>query len=115
MMGESPINYTERSPEQKEREGILFDLYAATQNGAGFPAKNLSAVLWIHFTDYCNFYDLPRLLDQGIIERASYKYTKQGDWRDQFPPTAYQLTDKGIFILKNPSRWVFDGDTADKK
>lgn len=98
----------QRTTEEKYRENLLFDLTTMQQQG------DQDGIMWRHFTDWSLSYDLLALLDAGFICRSGRIYIPDGSWQDHFPPTAYLLTGKGRYVLKNPANWVFRGLTADK-
>lgn len=114
--------------EQKKREKILFDLMKALNHQdrgtnllpcateivlTGYHDE-MDKPLWMHFTDWYAEIDLKALLEGEFIEfHPTLFYTKNGSVHDDFPPTAYRLTDKGKFILRNRALWVFDGNLRD--
>lgn len=106
------------TPEQEERQQILFDMHKALGLDRNkIPSLiNEGTILWLHFTDWNQFFDLERLEREGILKFVpSLVYVPEGNWRDYFPPSAYKFTRKAKFIYHNPSLWVFEGVLEEKK
>lgn len=105
------------TPEQKQREKLLFDLKQAVlrDDKRTDTSFRFGGILWFHFTDWYDQFDLPALLKENLLSEDGYhRYEPQGNWRDYFPPTAYRITAKARMILENNTRWVFDGIWNDK-
>lgn len=108
----------ERTPEQAERERILFALLQTLprpEHRREFEQVLAFAPIWKHYTDFAEYYDdFIALIDQGFIAKSSaLTYVHNGTWQDRFPPSAYHLTIKGRFIVENKAWWVFDGVTSE--
>lgn len=110
-----------RTPEQSEREAVLFDLKKAIQVSIRlYPPQPKSdgplflPIIWLHFTDIqLSGIDIDRLMNRGFVTLTRTKPPAFDDYRDDFPPSAYRLTFQGKYILDHPAEWVFGGTMYD--
>lgn len=77
----------------------------------------LDTVIWLHFTDLTmREIDLELLIGEGLLYfDSAHVYQPDGTWQDDFPPSAYRLTQKALDILGDPARWVHTGEWGEKR
>ncbi len=93
------------TPEQEHRRDLMYLLNDINST------NRHSNVIWLHFTDISDRYDLFDELRrlQFIMPHATLKYVPNNSWQDHFPPTAYFFSFNALAILNYPSNWIFDG------
>lgn len=101
----------DRSPAQDERAALLFELLKVARISETYvQAGQSDGAVWLHFTDWYGFLDLPKLEELNLLTRSEYQfYNPVGDWRDDFPPVAYSLSSQALLMLAYPGQWVAFG------
>lgn len=105
------------TPEQQQRAELVFMLrmLIAPVRHDLIQLQRLitrNQVIWLHFTDWYGNFDLPKLLEEGLIVHDDrFVYMPNGTWKDRFQPTAYRITYKGTSVLEHTGLFVWEGQT----